>query len=148
MLALFDNDPELMKLYEETKPPPPLNATDKVKQSDALLEANAVLHYIWNPEQYSEKWCKQCGKLFATNRPAHVSICSVECMKKAIQEIGLDWDPLVELESRYKRMKRLPDMIVPPVILEHLQTLASHNVETQEPPSSATQDIQASYGGS
>lgn len=144
MLALFGNDPELLKAFEETKPPPPLSDSQRVQQSDSILEAEAVLDFLWHPEKYKEKLCKQCGQLFATNRPKSVSLCSVECMKSALQEVGILWDPLKSLESRYQKMRRLPDMIVPPVALEHLRSLLFPDGASPEPLSEEEEHTQAS----
>lgn len=145
MLALFGDDPTLVEAYEKAKPPPPLSDEDKVKQSDAMLEAEAVMHRYWNPDKYTDKMCRECGQIFATNRPQHVSLCSVDCMKKSLEAIGIDWDPLRSLESRYRRMRMLPELTVPSAALEQIQSLESQADDSQPLLSEGGQDTQASF---
>jgi hypothetical protein len=132
MLALFDGNEALMAAYEATKPKPPPTPEESVALKDGMLEAEAVADFLWHPDRYTEKLCKQCNRQFLTNRPKFVSLCSVECMKKTLEETGLDWDPLVPLEDRWKRLKKVPDMIVPPEALGHLRSLLFPDFSAQE----------------
>lgn len=144
MLALFADNEELKKEFEKTKPPPPLSPEDKVRQADGILEAEAVLDLVWNPDRYAEKLCKECNRPFVTNRPKFVSLCSVPCMKKTLEAVGLDWDPLRPLTDRWRRMRKYPDMIVPPEALEHLRSLLLPNPDESEPLSEEGPHNQAS----
>jgi hypothetical protein len=62
---------------------------------DRMVQAQAVLHYFTsNGDGFLLETCTGCGEVFAYNyRIKGVKQCSVQCMKKAMNEIGLVWHP-------------------------------------------------------
>lgn len=70
------------------------------KRADISREAEAVLAYKANPESFTERNCTYCGKKFAVNR-ARVSNCSVECVAKELEAIGIKWDWSKPPEQRW-----------------------------------------------
>lgn len=93
----------------------PVETTD-----DKMAEAQAILNYFEvRGEGFRDKQCKQCGDWFAYrwNRDA-IAYCSVYCGSKALEQIGLHWNPLKDLKERYGRTA---PMVVPPAALEILK---------------------------
>lgn len=96
-------------------------------------EAEAAILYREHPDGFKRVLCRVCHKSFAVNRTA-ISCCSDECRKAHLQDtFGLIWDPTGRTpEDRWR-----PDtggvepLLVPPVVLEILDSLALPDEEQQ-----------------
>lgn len=96
---------------------------------DQVREAQAVIGYFQTRgEDYYEKTCKKCGRLFAYKwRYDGVAYCSVTCMKDVLAEIGIEWNPM---KMPHERWGRTIPAIVPP---EALAILKSESPEVPGP---------------
>jgi hypothetical protein len=70
------------------------------RRDNISREAEAVLAYKENPEAFTERTCTHCGKRFAVNR-ARVANCSVECVAKELEGIGIKFDWSKPPEQRW-----------------------------------------------
>ena len=81
---------------------------------DKMREAASVLDYYESMgDGFNQKTCKRCGGTFfyKWNSKA-ISYCSINCMSKALEAIGIAWDPNKLPEERWGPY--IPS-IVPPV---------------------------------
>jgi hypothetical protein len=100
--------------------------------SDMMREGQSVLNYYStvNSTDWKDKQCKYCGKMFkyCWNSDA-IAYCGIVCMKDALKQIGIDWDPSKAPAERWG--KYIP-AVVPPGAIEILQDQDSD--ELQEDP--------------
>src|SRR5688500_1413343 len=70
---------------------------------ELMREAQSVINYFdMKGEQFKHIECRQCGFLFAYSYHYDgVKYCSISCIKRALRERGLNWDPSVPVEQRY-----------------------------------------------
>lgn len=89
---------------------------------DQIREAQAVLTYFeLRGEDFYEQTCKQCGKIYAYKwRYRGVAYCSLACIRDALADIGIIWNPSKLPHERWGR--KIP-AIVPPEALEILKDL-------------------------
>lgn len=90
---------------------------------DKMRQAQAVLEYWENPADWAKKICRECKQEFAYRWDSHaISYCSVSCMAKSLEKIGLKWNPMKPPSERWGRT--IP-AVVPPEVLELIQETAS-----------------------
>ena len=82
-------------------------------------EADAVRARVYNPGEFIDRKCKNCGRLFSVNYKYHV-MCSDECRIADFEKIGLKWDSTKTGEARYQAMRIDPPAVVPPDALQAL----------------------------
>jgi hypothetical protein len=103
------------------------------------LQGQAALAYWENGKIFVEKKCRTCGGIFASNYQ-HVDTCTMKCLKRAVEDLGLTWRPEKPLHERWGRT---PPLLVPPealiVLKEHREAL---EMEAQRPPESVPQSPQ------
>lgn len=93
---------------------------------DKVLAANAVLEYFYRGgEGFRDRECKNCGLVFAYSWSySSIVYCSVDCMKKAFEKIGIEWDASRSLGDRYREMNyESRPAVVPPEALAALDAL-------------------------
>lgn len=79
---------------------------------DLIREAASVIAYFDLKEQFKEETCRGCGELFAYAYYAtSVKHCSIPCLKRQIEAMGLLWDPSRPYEDRWR--SRYVPAIVP-----------------------------------
>lgn len=95
--------------------PKQIGPSAATKRADISREAEAVLAYKENPQNFIEKNCTHCGKRFAVNR-ARVANCSVECVAKELEGIGITWDwskpPELRWGLRYREDKLTDEPLI------------------------------------
>lgn len=91
-------------------------------EESKIIEAQAVAYYFATGGRgYKYKNCKVCKKRFAYNwNVDSITCCSIPCMAKQLEEMGLKWDPRREYSRRWGRYY---PAIVPPAALENIQRL-------------------------
>lgn len=99
--------------------PSVLNKELEETYEDKMAEAEAVLTYHrLGGRGFTHKICAECGERFAYSwdRDA-IARCSVYCMARALEKIGLKWDPNRDLKLRWGPTA---PMVVPPSALQCL----------------------------
>jgi hypothetical protein len=99
--------------------PSVLNKELEESYEDKMAEAEAVLTYHrLGGRNFTHKKCVECGELFAYSWDRDsISRCSVNCMARGLEKIGLKWDPNRDLKLRWGRTA---PMVVPPSALQCL----------------------------
>lgn len=89
---------------------------------DQVREAQAVLTYFeLRGEDFYEQKCKSCGKIYAYKwRYRGVAYCSIQCMKDALAEIGIQWNPN---KMPHERWGRTIPALIPPEALAILKEI-------------------------
>src|SRR5215203_1223892 len=89
------------------------NATELAREAESVL-----LYFKVRGEGFKQKECLKCGLVFAYSWHIDgISYCSLDCCKKALKEIGLDWDPT---RPQHLRWGQFAPAIVPPNALSML----------------------------
>lgn len=99
---------------------PPVEEIEVVPtKAESMFQAQSALLYFKSAGHgFVHRQCKICKRMFAYGYPYFgITMCSVECMKKSLEEIGLSWHPEKPLKDRWG-----PYMpaVVPPEVLELL----------------------------
>lgn len=100
----------------------------KEEQDDKVREATAVQLFIEHPSAFIQKLCKGCGRPFLTTYK-YVSDCSTQCRIKALEEIGIAWNPMHNPAERWGRATIPTGYVIPPAALQLLLAIA----QDQEP---------------
>ena len=89
-----------------------------------FMEAEAVLQFLRKPATYALKNCKRCGEPFGTDYHA-VSYCGDNCRIKALESLGLRWDPTKPPERRWgSHLQALePPNLIPPAAVRVLMQM-------------------------
>lgn len=100
--------------------------------ADKIWEAQSVFEYFntVNKNAWYYKECESCHKEFKYNWYIEgVACCSISCMRKKLQAIGLDWNPDREAGDRWGRT--VPAIVPPDALsaIESLQHLQSDSPE-------------------
>lgn len=61
-------------------------------------EAQGIIYFLQAPSLFQHKVCKHCGSDFLVSR-LYVAYCSYTCIKKSLNEQGLDWRKGSDLEA-------------------------------------------------
>lgn len=95
--------------------------------ADLMREAQSVIYFFEaKGEGFKRIVCKTCREYFAYCWDVNgVAYCGVNCMKIALQKIGIEWTPGKPASERWGRY--VP-AVVPPRALEAIQEV----LETQE----------------
>lgn len=96
-----------------------LNKELEESYEDKMAEAEAVLTYHRTKGRaFTHKVCAECGETFAYSwdRDA-IARCSVNCMARSLEKIGLKWDPNKPPKQRWGLTA---PMVVPPSALQGL----------------------------
>lgn len=90
---------------------------------DQVREAQAVLKYFEDKgADFYEQDCKHCGRTYAYKwRYRGVAYCSLQCMKDALEDIGLEWSPG---KLPHERWGQTIPVVVPPEALALLKSLS------------------------
>lgn len=108
---------KIEKLFGVKIEAPPIVET----RGDQMRQAQAVLEYWESPSEWAKKICRQCQQEFAYKWDSTaIAYCSVSCMAKSLEKIGLKWDPTKPPEERWGRT--IP-AVVPPQALSILQEM-------------------------
>jgi len=107
-----------LKLVEETfgtKIEVPLESSE-----DLIRQATAVANFYYSTE---EEWyfkdCSYCGEEFFFSWTSKgVGYCTISCAKKALEKIGIKWDPN---KSPTERWGRCIPAVVPPQAVKLVQ---------------------------
>jgi predicted nucleic-acid-binding Zn-ribbon protein len=101
-------------------------------KEDLIREAQSVINYFdVKGEQFKHIECRQCGYLFAYSYHYDgVKYCSIPCIKRALKERGLTWDPSVPVEQRYGPVA-VP-AVVPPSALKTLQQVLKDDTQVDQ----------------
>lgn len=101
---------------------------------DLAREGQAALYFLENRgKDFKSKQCKQCKLEFAYCWDVDsIAYCSISCIKKSLQEIGIDWVPTKPAGERWGQT--IP-AVVPPDALLLLQELIATNDTQEFPPS-------------
>lgn len=99
---------------------------------DKMRQAQAVLYYFqFNGDGFKTKICKTCEQPFAYNYSSDgVGYCSITCTARALEKIGLQWDPRKPPEQRWRLC--VP-AVVPPQVLSLMESRAVPIQEVQLP---------------
>lgn len=113
-----------------------------IKKDYTTLQAEGVLLHLQNYNRTMlHKYCSRCGEVFST-RYTSVAYCSDLCRKKAMEEIGILWDPR---NDSYLNMEAERPIVVGAqahaVILKAAQRfLADQNILVKEDQTNQVQD--------
>lgn len=100
--------------------------------ADKIWEAQSVITYFELKDKNSgyRRECEICGKTFVYMWYIEaVKCCSIQCMRKKLQKIGLDWDPNRAAGDRWGLT--VP-AIVPPDALFAIENLQHLQPDIQE----------------
>lgn len=61
-------------------------------------EAQGIIYFLQAPSLFQHKVCKHCGSDFLVSR-LYVAYCSYTCIKKSLNEQGLDWRKGRDIEA-------------------------------------------------
>lgn len=101
--------------------------------TDIVREAVSVIAYFDMKEAFTEETCRGCGMKFAyAYYTTSVKHCSVLCLKKTLESLGLVWNPSKPYEERWG--SRYVPAIVPSVVYSIIQEQAPPEVALQEEP--------------
>lgn len=101
-------------------------------QTDLIREAASVIAYFDMKEEFKEEICRGCGLKFAyAYYTSSVKHCSVPCLKRVIEELGLTWDPSKPYEQRWGT--RYVPAIVPAAAYAIIQQQAPTPQQGSEP---------------
>lgn len=89
---------------------------------EVLIEAQSVIYFIETKGRgFKKETCKTCLREFVFSYHYDgIKQCSIECMSKALEILGLTWTPNKPLEQRWGRI--IP-AIVPAKVLDLLGDL-------------------------
>ena len=95
---------------------------------DHMREAQSVLNYFEvRGDSFKQIECRQCGLVFAYSYHFDgVKYCSVPCIKRALNAIGLSYNPKRDVGTRWDRF--VP-AIVPPDALKILESRDGESLE-------------------
>lgn len=108
-----------------------LASREQEERDDKVLEAQAVQLFLEHPEAFIEKSCKVCNSKFLTTY-RFVSDCSSPCRSKALDLIGISWNPMHNQVERWTRSKIPTGYTIPPKALEILLVIAQEQQLAQE----------------
>lgn len=102
------------------------------QRPDPSYDAEAVLLFLEKPARFLFKPCKFCEEMFGTNYRG-VGYCSDNCRIRALQKLGISWDPGKAQEERWGGE---PPLIIPPAAIHKLLQLVSlqEDVVIDNPP--------------
>lgn len=101
-----------------------IQAMRGVEETDSKFrEAQAVHLFLEKPDAFKSKVCQECFGVFLTTYQ-YVSVCSMNCMIKSLEKIGIDWNPFRTAEERWKRASIPIGYQIPPQALKILIELA------------------------
>lgn len=83
-------------------------------KEDISRDADAVFYFIHKPQAFTQKECRQCGLVFATNQRT-VGLCSDRCRIKWLHSIGIQWDHTKPQTERWGHT--LPLVVLPEVLV-------------------------------
>lgn len=95
----------------------------KEEQDDKVREAAAVQLLMEHPSAFIQKLCKGCGRPFLTTY-RYVSDCSTSCRIKALEDIGVTWNPMHNPAERWERAMIPTGYVIPPEALQLLLAIA------------------------
>lgn len=101
---------------------------EQEERDDKVLEAASVQLFLEHPDAFIQKICKECGEHFLTTYK-FVSDCSSACRSKALEKIGIIWNPMHNQAERWSRAKIPTGYTIPPKALEILLTIAQDQQE-------------------
>jgi hypothetical protein len=97
---------------------------------EKMYEAQSVLNYFERVNEFKQIPCRNCGEPFAYDwHFAGVKYCTIHCMRRALEEQGLSWNPDKEPELRWGLSR---PAIVPSQVLALLRELALKETVLQE----------------
>lgn len=101
-------------------------------QADIIREAASVIAYFDMSAAFKEETCRGCGQLFAyAYYTSSVKHCSIPCLKKMVESIGLFWDPSKPYEERWG--SRYIPAVVPSVVYAVVKKQAPEPEEVPGP---------------
>lgn len=101
----------------------------KEEQDDKVREAAAIQLLMEYPSGFIQKLCKGCGRPFLTTY-RYVSDCSTSCRIKALEDIGIAWNPMHNPSERWKRAMIPTGYVIPPEALQLLLVIAQDQEST------------------
>ena len=112
LAALFGIDMEVVKASN----------TQAETRDDRMNQAQAVVRFLTDPKRFIRKECRTCKNMFVTDYK-HIDTCSMQCLKDALESLGLVWNPDKSPEERWGTMMRDYPLIVPPQALRVIRDL-------------------------
>jgi len=81
---------------------------------ELLQEAQAVINYYeWRGKEFYRETCKQCKQKFRyTYYYKGIKLCSIQCMGRYLENLGLRWTPHKPLDERWG-FRGAPMIVVP-----------------------------------
>jgi len=89
------------------------------KVLDKSNAAEGVLTFLSDPRTVVLKYCKRCEEPFGTNYQS-VAYCSDNCRAKALEKIGIQWNPHKRPEERWGGQ---PPLVIPPEAIDAMVKL-------------------------
>ena len=83
----FEDDPKKRKKLLEKKGKIQGISEDEIQK---FREAQGIIYFLQAPELFTHNTCKHCGEDFLVSRK-QVSHCSYTCVKKSLEELGIEW---------------------------------------------------------
>lgn len=103
---------------------PAETSLDKIKEAEACL-----IYFSTKGFRFKQKVCKTCEETFAYRWEVDsITRCSVDCYKKALEEIGLKWTPG---KPQSERWGPSAPVVVPPAALKILKDRLNDSLEDQ-----------------
>ena len=94
----------------------------------SVLQAEGVLLHLYNiPRTMLSKYCKECEETFSTRYQA-VAYCSNSCRRKAMERVGIRWDPRTD---HYANMEAERPIVVSPEVHAVIVAAAQRILEDQ-----------------
>lgn len=101
-------------------------------QTDLIREAASVIAYFDMREAFREETCRGCRQQFAyAYYTTSVKHCSIVCLKRVLEDLGLIWDPSKPYEERWGG--RYVPAVVPATVYALIQQQAPTPEEEPEP---------------
>lgn len=100
LLGLDLEDREVKELLPQIDPEEEI----RIAHSINSRAAEAFLAFTRLYDLFHTKQCVKCGKTFA-HTYARVTTCSDRCLRKAIEDMGFDWDPSRLPQDRFRPTK-------------------------------------------
>lgn len=108
-------------------------------EEDKMFEAQSVLNWFERAQDFKIIPCRNCGLKFAYDWYFDgIKYCSVHCIRIALQEQGLDWDPTREPLRRWGVSR---PAFVPGTLLTLLSKLDSDSQSNHEHSKADEQDL-------
>lgn len=98
VMDLWDDDDEVIEAVKEKMP---IEEIERYERDEKSFQAESVIAYLGSMEDFYRLHCRGCGKDFVASY-SKVTTCSIRCLRKVVEELGLTWNPEKSPEERWR----------------------------------------------